>query len=106
MNSPGGKLSRRQFTRSAAAGAALFTIVPRHVLGGQGEPGANDKLNIAVIGIGGQGAANLKRVSGENIVGLCDVDDRRASKSFESFPHADRRGGAEAGVSGAYLAAW
>jgi predicted dehydrogenase len=85
-----GKLSRRQFTRRAAAGAALFTIVPRHVLGGQEEASANDKLNIAVIGVGGRGAANLKGLGDENIVGLCDVDDRQASKSFEKFPQAKR----------------
>ena len=39
--------------------------------------GPNDKLNIAVIGCGGQGAENLKQVSGQNIVALCDVDDER-----------------------------
>ncbi|MFN3422622.1 MAG: hypothetical protein ACK40X_12965, partial [Armatimonadota bacterium] len=39
---------------------------------------ASEKLNIACIGVGGQGLANLKAVSGENIVALCDVDEQRA----------------------------
>jgi predicted dehydrogenase len=33
----------------------------------------NEKLNIAVIGVGGRGASNLSDVSSENIVALCDV---------------------------------
>jgi len=38
---------------------------------------ANEKLGIAVIGIGGQGAWNLNRVAGEAIVALCDVHESR-----------------------------
>ena len=49
---------------------------------------ANDKLNIACIGIGGQGAGNLGRVSGENIVAVCDVDEKRAGKNWTRFPKA------------------
>lgn len=50
----------------------------------------DDKLNIAVIGCGGQGADNLKLVSGQNIVALCDVDDERAAEAFGQFPKARR----------------
>ncbi len=46
------------------------------------------KLNLAVVGCGGQGAENLERVSDENIVALCDVDDDRAGESFAKFPKA------------------
>jgi predicted dehydrogenase len=51
---------------------------------------AGEKLNVAIIGAGGQGAGNLGAVSGlgVNIVALCDVDEDRAGKSFESFPRA------------------
>ncbi len=49
---------------------------------------ANDKLDIAVIGAGGRGAENLKEVAGENIVALCDADERRASGSFAKYPQA------------------
>ena len=50
----------------------------------------SEKLNIAVIGCGGQGAENLKEVSGQNIVALCDVDDERGAEAFKQFPKARR----------------
>lgn len=49
---------------------------------------ANEKLNIAVVGLGGQGGGNLRNVSSQNIVALCDVDDNRAGKAYEKFPKA------------------
>ena len=66
-------LSRRQFISQAAAATAAFTIVPRHVLGGAGYTAPSDKLNIAGIGIGGQGAEDLRAVETENIVALFDT---------------------------------
>ena len=48
-------IPRRDFLGSAAAVAA-FTVVPRHVLGGPGQMPPSEKLNIAGIGVGGQGA--------------------------------------------------
>jgi predicted dehydrogenase len=51
---------------------------------------SQDKLNLAVIGCGGQGFENLQRVSEENIIALCDVDDRRAAEAFKLHPKARR----------------
>ena len=51
---------------------------------------ANEKLDLAVIGVGGRGGANLGAVAKENIVALCDVDEKRAAKSLEKFPRATR----------------
>jgi len=48
----------------------------------------NEKLNIACIGIGGRGSANLHGVSSQNIVALCDVDRQRAGKAYEQYPQA------------------
>ncbi len=81
------KISRRAFMGSAAAVAA-FTIVPRHVLGGQGNKPPSEKLNIATVGAGGMGAGNTGACGGENIVALCDVDERRAADTFKRFPNA------------------
>ncbi len=78
-------LSRRQFLGGAAA-AAVFTIVPRHVLGGTGRTSPSEKLNIACIGVGGMGAADVGQVSTENIVALCDVDWKHAAGTFEKYP--------------------
>jgi len=70
------KITRRKFV-AGTAGVTLGTlIVPRHVLGGPGYLAPSDKLNIAVVGCGGQGAADATElvVGGENIVALADAD--------------------------------
>jgi predicted dehydrogenase len=51
---------------------------------------ANDRLNLAIVGCGGQGAENIDKLAGENIVALCDVDDRRSADAFQRFPKAKR----------------
>ncbi len=80
-------LSRRHFMGAAAAVAA-FTYVPRRVLGGTGQRSANERLNIAGIGVGGQGGSDINALSSENIVVLCDVDEERAAGTFKRFPNA------------------
>jgi predicted dehydrogenase len=79
--------SRRTFLGSVA-GAAAFTILPRHVLGGRGFIAPSDTLNIACIGVGGKGESDVRGVSTENIYALCDVDLHSAETSFRSFPKA------------------
>ncbi len=79
-------LSRREFVGAAAV--AAFTFVPKRVLGGAGQSSANEKLNIAGIGVGGRGAADIGEVSSENIVALCDVDMRSASGTIKGHPNA------------------
>ncbi len=83
------RIARREFIGAAASAAAL-TIVPRHVLGGPGQSAPSEKLQIAGIGAGGRGYDDLVSVSTENIVALCDVDDKRAAPTFERFPKAKR----------------
>ncbi len=80
-------LSRRKFIGRAATVAA-FSIVPRHVLGGPNRKTPSEKLNIAGIGVGGMGAANLKALESENIVALCDVDHAFAAGTFKRYPNA------------------
>jgi len=82
-------LSRRDFMIASAAGA-VFTIIPRHVLGGAGYTAPSDKLNIAGIGIGGQGGGDINLLNSENIVALCDVDDNHAAKTFDLYPQAKK----------------
>jgi predicted dehydrogenase len=81
------KISRRDFMAGAAT-AAAFTIVPRSVLGGSGYTAPSEKLNIACIGIGGMGANDVREVSSENIVALCDVDWKHAADTFKQYPSA------------------
>jgi predicted dehydrogenase len=81
-------VSRREFLGGAAAAAATFLVVPRHVLAQSGTPAPGEKLNIAGIGAGGMGGGDINAVSGgNNIVALCDVDLRRAS-AIKRFPDA------------------
>jgi len=87
--SGGSGLSRRELMGTAAAVAA-FTFVPRHVLGAAGQDSANEKLNIAGIGVGGQGGGDMDALSSQNIVALCDVDEERAAGTFNKFPNAKK----------------
>lgn len=82
-------ISRRKFI-SLSAAAASSMIVPRHVLGGRGQTAPSDKLNIAGIGVGGQGGGDISQMMSENIVALCDVDWDRAARTFEKFPDVPR----------------
>jgi predicted dehydrogenase len=78
---------RREFLAGAAAVTA-FTIVPRHVLGTPEQPSANHRLNIAGVGVGGMGQGDIRRVSTENIVAICDVDANNAARAAQAFPKA------------------
>src|SRR5688572_13342973 len=70
------KITRRRFVSGTASAAFGAMIVPRHVLGGRGYMSPSDKLNVAVVGCGNQGAADAAELvtGGENIVALADVD--------------------------------
>src|SRR5512139_26776 len=76
--------SRRSFIKSAGATAAAAWASGPHILRAQG----GDRLRIAVIGCGGQGGANLKRVSSEQIVALCDVNRDALDKAAAAYPQA------------------
>ena len=89
MNENSKYITRRTFIESTGAVAAGLTILPGSVISGFGHRAPSDKLNIAVIGIGGMGNSNLQAVSGtENIVALCDVDWGYAKKVFAANPTA------------------
>ena len=71
------RISRRDFLAGAAA-ATAFTIVPRHVLGGNGNIAPSEKVNVAIIGTGGQGIVNMKQLFNEpdvHIAALCDINE-------------------------------
>jgi predicted dehydrogenase len=82
--------SRRKFIAKTATAVAGISIVPRHVLGGVGYTAPSDMLNIAGIGVGGMGAGNLKSITGQNIVALCDVDLKYAAGTFNDYPKAKK----------------
>ena len=82
--------SRRDFLKrtavGVAAGSAVRTFAPGKVLG------ANDTVNLAVIGINGQGGAHINgfgRIPNVHLKTICDVDEnvleRRANGIEENF---------------------
>jgi predicted dehydrogenase len=78
--------SRREFLgRSAGMGAGLWVVGSRVLARGSAP---NEKLNLGLIGVGGRGSANLKAVSGENIVALCDIDENTLGKAAEQLSAA------------------
>lgn len=84
------QISRRHFMGGAAAFATI-TLVPRHVLGGAGKPGPNEKMNVGCVGVGGmQGGSDVGGVSSENIYALCDIDENHLNKTAERFKAAKK----------------
>jgi hypothetical protein len=85
------KISRRKFLKQSAIVAAGLTIAPNTILGKtHGHVAPSDKLNILGVGIGGRGAADLKELESQNIIGLCDVDWKYAEHVFNAYPKAKR----------------
>ncbi len=72
-----GQMNRRRFLGGAAASAAAFTIVPRHVLGGAGFVVPSEKITLACIGFGTQAIREVGGILASpdvQIVAVCDVE--------------------------------
>ena len=81
-------LNRRQFLQRAAFSLAAISVVRGSVLGLNGATAPSNRLNLAGIGIGGQGAHDLAQLDSENILALCDVDAAYAARTFKKYPQA------------------
>jgi predicted dehydrogenase len=81
-------VSRRTFLRRSAFVATTLSVVPGHVLGLRGATPPSGKINIAGVGVAGQGHSDLRQLKDHNIVALCDVDWRHAAGTFKEFPAA------------------
>ncbi len=78
--------TRREFLKRSALVGAGFWIARSHAMAQRRSP--NDKLNIGMIGVHNRGAANLASVGTENIVALCDVDERYLAEAAQKHPQA------------------
>ncbi|NQT15454.1 MAG: Gfo/Idh/MocA family oxidoreductase [Planctomycetes bacterium] len=97
------RLSRRTFVgRSATAGAVGLSapyFVSAKALGGEGKPGANDKIQIGLIGCGGMGRGNLRNCAAHDdvaVTALCEVQQPRLNATLEQYkesakPYRDYR---------------
>ena len=77
-------IDRRHFLKVGGA-AALFTLVPRKVLGGPGYVAPSDQLTKGIIGVGGIGRSSYHFTSDEacRLVAVCDVDSDHLQKAVE-----------------------
>ncbi|HVX15835.1 MAG TPA: Gfo/Idh/MocA family oxidoreductase [Pirellulales bacterium] len=85
--------SRRGFLRKGAALAAgaigAPLIIPRHVLAESGKPGANDRITVGAIGVGGRASLLLQQLpESAQIVALSDCNLPRA-EAFKAKAQKD-----------------
>ncbi|HEX2862414.1 MAG TPA: hypothetical protein VHN79_12275 [Lacunisphaera sp.] len=76
---------RRHFlkTASLASTALAFPAILR-------AQSPNNKLNLALIGVGHRGWSAVQNLKGENYVAFCDVDDELAARAYQEFPGVPR----------------
>ncbi len=83
--------NRRQFLLASAAATSAGCATQRThntTLAQSGYQSANEKLNIASVGIGGKGSSDVDTCNSQNIVALCDVDWRHGGGTFNRYPNA------------------
>ncbi len=80
--------SRRQFLKTSAAFGAGVTFLPSTIIRGADAP--SNKLNIALIGTWGRGAAHFGVLKKENVVALCDIDENHLEFGAKTFPNAQK----------------
>jgi predicted dehydrogenase len=79
-------MKRRDFLKSATAAGTGLLILPKTMLAGAGAP--SNKLNLALIGTWGRGAAHFGEMSSENIVALCDINEEHMTVPAKRWPNA------------------
>ncbi len=82
---PRSSLTRRRFLGATATATAAVSLVPRHVLGGTKFVAPSDKINIAIIGAGGQGRTNMRELfkqADAQIVAIADPIEREDLEAF------------------------
>ena len=83
---PKSVITRRRFLYSSAVATAAVFAAPAFLRG----KSLNEKLNLGLIGVGNKGAENLKGVSNENIVALCDIDENFLNAAAQKVPGAKK----------------
>ncbi|MDD5140415.1 MAG: Gfo/Idh/MocA family oxidoreductase [Verrucomicrobiales bacterium] len=86
------KFARRRFLQLTALAAGSAALGFPNLLPARG---ANEKLNVGFIGLGGQGRSRLKEILGcdVNVTALCDVDEKQTGecrKILETTPYTPK----------------
>ena len=85
------RTTRRNFLQAAVAAGTTLPLTGNWTTAADtaaDKRSANEKLNLAVIGVAGRGASNLAGVAGENIVALCDIDSNRLAAAAAKHKQA------------------
>lgn len=77
--------NRRAFLRKSAATLATFSIVPGSVLGLRGQTPPSQKLNLAILGMGGRAGQIADMFRSQNILAVCDADTRQAEDGRKHY---------------------
>src|SRR5690348_1932114 len=85
-------LTRRKFTGTTAEAAAGFSVVPRHVLGGPKFVAPSEKVNLAIIGCGGQGQTNVRNLFQQADVQIIAVADPIEVQDLHAFYYYSQAG--------------
>ena len=98
--------SRRQFITAVGSAVAATTILPRHILGGPGFVAPSDKVNVAIIGVGGQGRTNLRSLLHEDACQVIAIADPCEEWDLSRFYYGGKagRGPVKAEIEQAYAA--
>src|ERR1019366_8377334 len=88
LPAPSSFMKRRQFLKSAALVGASGLILPRFKLFGAEAP--SNKLNLALIATGHRARDHFEGVSHENVVALCDINEKNLASAAAKFPKANR----------------
>ncbi len=81
-------LTRRQFIRYSAIGAASLMTLNTQAKPRPRKLTSADKLRIACVGAGGKGSSDIRHCSKEEIVAICDADENRAAGARKDLPNA------------------
>jgi predicted dehydrogenase len=87
-------IHRRQFLKTSAKAVAVSAIgmpliIPRRALAAPGQPGANDRISVGAIGVGGRASLLLEQLpEGGQITALCDCNLPRA-EAFKAKKQGD-----------------
>lgn len=82
------KLSRRSFVKTSVAASAVYSLIPHTVLG------ANERINMGVIGLGNMGSGHYKGLSAKqdsNVIAVSDADSERMGRAENVVKHQDFR---------------
>src|SRR5260370_18962359 len=79
------RLNRRRFLGTTATAVAGFSLVPRHVLGGPKFVAPSEKVNMAIVGCGGQGQVNVRVLVGQSDAQIIAVADPIEHQDLQGF---------------------